>query len=736
MKKVLALFLSAVMCLSLLAACGGQPTVTDTAAEETPAVTDTGAVETPAAPDTEPDVTPDPEPEAKQDLSNYLWKVDGAASVEEKVKLELRNYSLIQTMELIFEPASYKEYSKTIASLRSKKNEERLTAALEARAALVQTISVEDGISFIWKDFQSMPIVDGESYTEEELDSASLLGYGYTTVLVKCLIDNPSQAKGNIVMCSGGAMKGRANGSEGYPAVEVFNALGYNCFLLQRRVEPYSNMDIFMDFGRAVRVVRYEAQQAGWGGQDMIAGMGWSGGGFTLMGAVNHFYGDVQFSDYDSDYVPDEIDKISMDLDVAIPVYGGSLAEDCANENLPAFFVVHGTADDTVSPEGATVLYDTVKSIVPAELLLIEGAPHGFGVGTTDDSFPEGCRTWVNGADEFMQANMRHSKGPDFENYTPITTNVAGQDVVFNVLPDGYNTCESEHGMSSVIIHYTTDVYGDTYEKFARVYLPYGYDPDDKETKYNVLYFQHGNAGSPNGFEHDLKSLHAKNLFNNLFDPDHQVMEPVIIVCPTYYLEFDETAYNTPADNPAGDGRYEGIDALYHLEVVEDLIPAVESQFNVYCTDFSLEGIKASRDHRAWTGYSRGSMCTWYMFHENFEYFAYWMPMSAPISVGNTLDSETTLEEAYNYLKAPVEANPDLDFFIFATAGGKSDKAGTNNLADNMHAQIEYILEQGDLFSFGADPAVNNLYFIRSDFSHNHMYVPYSLANAADVLFH
>ena len=41
-------------------------------------------------------------------------------------------------------------------------------------------------------------------------------------------------------------------------------------------------------------------------------------------------------------------------------------------------------------------------------------------------------------------------------------------------------------------LEYTTAVYenGITYNKRAYVYLPYCYDPEDKERKYNVLYFQ------------------------------------------------------------------------------------------------------------------------------------------------------------------------------------------------------------------------------------------------------
>jgi len=317
----------------------------------------------------------------------------------------------------------------------------------------------------------------------------------------------------------------------------------------------------------------------------------------------------------------------------------------------------------------------------------------------------------------------------DFEGFTQIyTEGVWDEPTVFNLLPDGYNTYETENAGTDVVIHYTTDVYGDTYEKFCRVYLPYGYDPEDTETKYNVIYFQHGNSGSPNElFDHDMKSLHALNLLNNIFDPDHRVIDPAIIVCPTFYLEYDESAYVTPGDNPAGDGRYEGIEDKYYQEILEDLIPTVESQFNVYCEDFSPEGIAATRDHRAWAGYSRGSADTWKLFTQDLAYFKYWMPMSCKVMQPGSRD-EISDEDAFEYLKAAVDANPDLDFFILATAGGPNDAQG-------MQEQLEYFAQQSDTFSFGNDPSVNNLYFIRSEFNHNDLYFPYSLANTGDIFF-
>ena len=36
---------------------------------------------------------------------------------------------------------------------------------------------------------------------------------------------------------------------------------------------------------------------------------------------------------------------------------------------------------------------------------------------------------------------------------------------------------------------------GEEFEKTALVYLPYGYDPDNAEKKYNVMYMMHGGGG-------------------------------------------------------------------------------------------------------------------------------------------------------------------------------------------------------------------------------------------------
>ncbi|MCR5082217.1 MAG: hypothetical protein K6B15_01950 [Parasporobacterium sp.] len=324
----------------------------------------------------------------------------------------------------------------------------------------------------------------------------------------------------------------------------------------------------------------------------------------------------------------------------------------------------------------------------------------------------------------------------DFTAFTQVKTEgVMDWELTFDKLPDAYNTYDTEYKGSTMYIEYTTDVYGDgvTYNKFARVYLPYCYDPNDTETKYNVLYLQHGNNCSPsNWFDLDIPSAHFQTLLDNIFDPEHGVMEPFIIVCPTYYLDIQKEDLMVDDGVIAGDGRYDGIPPMYHEEVIKDLIPAVESQLNVYCTDFSPEGIKATRDHRAWGGYSRGAACTWYLFNHDFEYFTYWLPTSCNclpegVELGKP-DTEWTDEKAYEYVTEPIIAHPDLDFFIIAQSGDETD-------IPMMRTQMNYFAQQEGILSYGLDRQENNFYYTCGDFKHVMQYMAYYLYTAKDILF-
>lgn len=417
MKKLIALLLALVMVFSL-AACGDQPG----------AETQNPGTQNPEAPTTqspEPSVEPEPSPsepvvEEPQsglpeptgdvyDLYDYLWDMPVDGTDEEFSKYAVRNFKFVQSIEpMVSEESFFNLYGASVR-LKQKRDGSR-EEFLAALADLDLKTSLADGVYFLW-DADNMPLLDGESFTEEELDNGPLDSYGFIPLLVKCLLDDPTTAKGNLIVVSGGGMTNRSNSGEAYPAISVFNDLGYNVFVLQRRIRPYSDEDIFMDMQRAIRIVRYYAAEEGWGGQDMIAACGWSGGAATVMGAVNNLYGDLNPTKYDSDYVPDEIDAVSSDLDVALPIYGGALNDNGENTNLPAFYTCAGTEDNTGAHEHITKLYqDALARGVDAAMNLFEGAGHGFGVGQEGalKGTPE-CATWPGIADAFMQAHRGYS---------------------------------------------------------------------------------------------------------------------------------------------------------------------------------------------------------------------------------------------------------------------------------------------------------------------------------------
>ena len=178
---------------------------------------------------------------------------------------------------------------------------------------------------------------------------------------------------------------------------------------------------------------------------------------------------------------------------------------------------------------------------------------------------------------------------------------------------------------------------------------------------------------------------------------------------------------------PAGDGNYPGVKPNFYKEIIQDLIPAVESRYHTYLTGTSDEDVKKARDHRMFSGYSRGAVATWYMFHNAFEHFRYFLPMSCMTTAGKTVADPPTEEEVKAYLAAPVKAHPDLPFFVYAFNGGPEDVRA-------MTEQMKYIPDI-EVFSYGWDPEKNNLFFAVSDYFHRGLFAPVYFYNALPVLW-
>ena len=239
------------------------------------------------------------------------------------------------------------------------------------------------------------------------------------------------------------------------------------------------------------------------------------------------------------------------------------------------------------------------------------------------------------------------------------------------------------------------DAEGRTVQKYANVYLPYGYDPEDTGKKYDILYLMHGGGGNPDAW---LDTCHIKNMLDCCFDGKEA--EPFIVVFPSYY----------PGEAGVVDlAHMEGERKMVHdfaFEMVRDLIPAVESRVRGWAGSFDEAGLIASRKHRAFGGFSMGSVTTWFEFLENLPFIATFLPLSGDcwtveIMGGSSKPAETAKILAGAAKKA---LGAGYDFRIFAATGSEDPASG------NMVQQIEQ-MKLLEPFEFSEDLSSGNFHY-------------------------
>ena len=332
---------------------------------------------------------------------------DAAAYYKQLLDAEKYNYKILRNIPAAFDPEDYAAYEASCSSATrgnklGEKQQKLLDETVELRRNMKRVRSAEDTMWMLWPSY--MPLAENA----EDLDYSKAYDEpAFRPYLTPYLLDDQSAVKGNLIVIAGGAYSGRNNWTEGFPIVDAFTALGYNCYLLQRRVTPYSAKDIWMDMQRAIRLVKHEIETRGLGGGDCVAAAGFSGGSWTVMGSITWYYGDVQPGETDPNYTPDEIDAYNADLDVALCIYGpdpewelGEPYEGLVtdNENLPAMFLVAGMEDMIDAQYDNVKLAESVMDKTLVEYHTFANTPHGFGIGK------EGTNSmlWVQLADGFV----------------------------------------------------------------------------------------------------------------------------------------------------------------------------------------------------------------------------------------------------------------------------------------------------------------------------------------------
>ena len=182
-------------------------------------------------------------------------------------------------------------------------------------------------------------------------------------------------------------------------------------------------------------------------------------------------------------------------------------------------------------------------------------------------------------------------------------------------VPAAYQRASDRPGTVVPLTYDTLDYVRDNalISKTAYVYLPYGYDGNDAETRYNILYLMHGWGGHAGEY---FEFAPIKNMFDNLIANGD--VPPLIIVSASFYNENSDTDFSSSIEEFRA----------FHLDFENALMPAVEGTYHTYALSASDEDLRASRDHRAFGGFSLGSVTTWLEVCHDTDYIRWFLPMS------------------------------------------------------------------------------------------------------------
>ncbi len=207
---------------------------------------------------------------------------------------------------------------------------------------------------------------------------------------------------GCVIVFPGGGYGCRAD-YEGEPVAEMFNTAGIKSFVLEYRLSPYHYPAITDDAHRAVRWVRYHADELGVD-PDKIAVLGFSAGGHLASTALTLWDRGLDTGD--------EIDRVSSRPDAGILCYAVISFEDRwthdgtkkamlreaedpetlsrmmtgyfnVNDETPPMFLWHTAGDNCVPSQNSLLMAkELADRRIPYELHVFTEGNHGIGLAT------------------------------------------------------------------------------------------------------------------------------------------------------------------------------------------------------------------------------------------------------------------------------------------------------------------------------------------------------------------
>ncbi len=409
-----------------------------------------------------------------------------------------------------------------------------------------------------------------------------------------------------VIICPGGSYSILAFEHEGSDVARWLNGLGITAFVLKYRLPDDSIMENkaigpLQDAQRAMRIVRGNAKE--WGiNPDKIGIMGFSAGGHLASTLSTHY----------NEKVYESMDTTSARPDFSLLIYPvismqegithiGSrynlLGENPSSEQIthfsnelqvdgdtPPTFLVH-SMDDGAVPVQNSIEYSLMlkRNDVPCELHIYQSGGHGYGMGrstNTESTWTEACKKWLG-----TKGYIDEKEAPKVGFGEPIKLGPDDKPA-FNDPPVGFRDKRDNmaHGTITTV-QYDSKTLGTRREMM--VYTPPGYSTDKK---YPVIYLLHGLNSDSGQWPYWVR---ADYVIDNLL-ADGKI-KPMIMVFPNCNT-------NVTVENPKPDeqeerkGGYKGYGVSFENDLLNDIIPYIESHYSVY-TD---------RKHRALAGLSMG----------------------------------------------------------------------------------------------------------------------------------
>ncbi|MBR0253966.1 MAG: hypothetical protein IJQ57_11505 [Synergistaceae bacterium] len=282
-----------------------------------------------------------------------------------------------------------------------------------------------------------------------------------------------------------------------------------------------------------------------------------------------------------------------------------------------------------------------------------------------------GCGSGSSGA-----VNSENNNAPEQDNEQEQTQEQeTSQTEYISQIPLSYFNSAAQKGQVITETYKSYDYTSDNREeitKTAYVYLPYNYD---ESKQYDILYLMHGWTMTAGDF---FNGSNIINVLDNLIVNGN--IKPLIVVCATFDAENKSQNFSRSVDELS----------VFHNDFKNNLVPYIESKYSTYARkNVTEENLRASREHRAFGGFSLGAVTTWYQFIYNLDCVKYFLPMSGDCWIIATYGGRDYPVETTQYLEKVISDGKwnEEDFYIY-------QGIGTNDpIWDQTNNQIQEMMK-------------------------------------------